>query len=483
MSSGSINIGVGGGGADGVAGGDLGGVYPNPIVTSVAHVVSGILPVADGGTNSNATLNNNRILVSSGDKMVENAALTASSPLRTDGSGLPTIGSTSLANEVVGQLPLSQTSGSLSLTSQVSGVLPLSQTSGSISLSLQVSGTLPLSQTSGSISLTTQVVNNLPLSQTSGSISLTAQVSGTLPAANVSTLVGVDIISSVGSTTYTKDPLARSMLIEVISGGCGGGGGSSTALGTQCAGGGGGGPGLVVQAWVDAADMKTICSVTIGAGGPGGASTSSGNGNAGANGSQSSIGINNGFNLLAPANSGAIAQGGSSAQASRNGTGGATSLQTKFPYGCPTGGISTSGSLALDPNIGVYHPGPGGGASGLSAGAVLGTPANGSRFTRFEWNDLATVSSATMGGGGAAGTTASGSSNGVAGAAGPYPAFGQGGGGGVGATGSSTFIAGAGGAGGTPGGGGGGGGSCANGFASGAGGNGARGEIRIWKYS
>ena len=115
------------------------------------------------------------------------------------------VGSVSLTNQVVNNLPLSQTSGSISLTNQVSGNLPLSQTSGSISLTNQVVNNLPLSQTSGSISLTNQVVNNLPLSQTSGSISLTAQVSGVLPAANTQPLSS--LTGSVSLVTQVSDLL------------------------------------------------------------------------------------------------------------------------------------------------------------------------------------------------------------------------------------------------------------------------------------
>lgn len=158
---------------------------------SLTNQVNGILPIANGGTNFATSLNNNRFVISSGGAILESVVVTANSPLRSDANGLPTVGSLSLTNEVVGNLPLSQTSGSISLTNKVVGNLPLSQTSGSISLTAQVSGVLPaanssgLNLLSGSVSLINQVVNNLPLSQTSGSISLTAQVSGILPAAQV----------------------------------------------------------------------------------------------------------------------------------------------------------------------------------------------------------------------------------------------------------------------------------------------------------
>ncbi len=53
------------------------GVLSNgTIVLTAASDVSGILPVANGGTNSGTALNNNRIMVSSGGAIVEAAALT-----------------------------------------------------------------------------------------------------------------------------------------------------------------------------------------------------------------------------------------------------------------------------------------------------------------------------------------------------------------------------------------------------------------------
>src|ERR1043165_1500547 len=105
-----------------------------------------------GGSGGTVTLINTNGLVTGG-------------PITT--TGTLTVSSIDLTNQVVNNLPLSQTSGSLSLVNRVVGNLPLSQTSGSISLTNQVSGNLPLSQTSGSISLTTQVSGVLPLANTS----------------------------------------------------------------------------------------------------------------------------------------------------------------------------------------------------------------------------------------------------------------------------------------------------------------------------
>lgn len=51
--------------------------------------VSGILPIANGGTNSNTTLNNNRIIQSLGGALVEAPAITAARALKSDANGIP----------------------------------------------------------------------------------------------------------------------------------------------------------------------------------------------------------------------------------------------------------------------------------------------------------------------------------------------------------------------------------------------------------
>lgn len=51
--------------------------------------VTGILPVANGGTNSSAALNNNRVMQSSGGAVVEAAAITAARALKSDANGIP----------------------------------------------------------------------------------------------------------------------------------------------------------------------------------------------------------------------------------------------------------------------------------------------------------------------------------------------------------------------------------------------------------
>lgn len=52
--------------------------------------VTGVLPIANGGTNSSAALSNNRIIRSTSGGLVEAAAITASRVLLSDSNGIPT---------------------------------------------------------------------------------------------------------------------------------------------------------------------------------------------------------------------------------------------------------------------------------------------------------------------------------------------------------------------------------------------------------
>lgn len=57
---------------------------------SLTTQVSGVLPIANGGTNSSTTLNNNRVMQSSGSAIIEAAAITAARALISDANGIPT---------------------------------------------------------------------------------------------------------------------------------------------------------------------------------------------------------------------------------------------------------------------------------------------------------------------------------------------------------------------------------------------------------
>lgn len=56
---------------------------------SLTSMVTGVLPIANGGTNSSAALNNNRIIISSGGAIVEDVAITGNRALASNASGIP----------------------------------------------------------------------------------------------------------------------------------------------------------------------------------------------------------------------------------------------------------------------------------------------------------------------------------------------------------------------------------------------------------
>lgn len=66
-----------------------GGTTPSWAAVSLTADVSGVLPVANGGTNSSLSLNNNRIIQSSGGSIIEATAITATRALVSDASGIP----------------------------------------------------------------------------------------------------------------------------------------------------------------------------------------------------------------------------------------------------------------------------------------------------------------------------------------------------------------------------------------------------------
>ena len=67
--------------------------------------VSGILPIANGGTNSSTALSGSSIVVSNGSALIQGAAGTTSTVLHGDAAGAPTYGQVALASEVSGDLP------------------------------------------------------------------------------------------------------------------------------------------------------------------------------------------------------------------------------------------------------------------------------------------------------------------------------------------------------------------------------------------
>lgn len=87
LTAGSTKITISGTGTGSVIGA---GVSVDVNEANLTHNnIGGTLSIAKGGTNSTAALNNNRLMVSSGDKIVESTAITASKALASDTNGIP----------------------------------------------------------------------------------------------------------------------------------------------------------------------------------------------------------------------------------------------------------------------------------------------------------------------------------------------------------------------------------------------------------
>jgi hypothetical protein len=94
--------------------------------------VTGILPVANGGTNSGNTLTNSKIIVSSAGQIIEGPAGTTTTVLHGDASGLPAYGPVNLTTDVSNILPVSN--GGTGISSITSNNLIYGNGNGPVSL-------------------------------------------------------------------------------------------------------------------------------------------------------------------------------------------------------------------------------------------------------------------------------------------------------------------------------------------------------------
>lgn len=136
---------------------------------ALATDISGILPIANGGTNSSTALSGSSIIVSNGTQIVQGAAGTSTTLLHGNASGVPTYSAVSLTADVSGVLPVAN--GGTNSSTALSG--------SSIMIS---NGTQVIQGTAGTT--TTVLHGNAAGSPTYGAVSLTADISGILPLAN-----------------------------------------------------------------------------------------------------------------------------------------------------------------------------------------------------------------------------------------------------------------------------------------------------------
>jgi hypothetical protein len=283
----------------------------------------------------------------------------------------------------------------------------------------------------------------------------------------------VQAYKTPGTFTWTKPAGAKAVFVFVSAGGGGGGGGAVSGTNGARGGGGAGGGGGFTQIWMNAADLPSTVTVTVGAGGAGGASRPAGTTSSGLIGSPGGATSFGSFVRAAPGaagNQGTIASGGTA------GGGASVSLF------CFTGltvlgggnGATTNGSAGGDTS--TFQPLPAqNGGGGAGAAANVTTAANGGAGGGKLYNSSQSGTTVAMtGGAGGIGSTATPA---VAGTT-TY-AFGWCGTGGGGGFYRTATNGGTGGVGGSPSGGGGGGGGSDVSNASGAGGNGGPGYCLV----
>ena len=300
-----------------------------------------------------------------------------------------------------------------------------------------------------------------------------------------------------GTFTWIKDPRCKSITVMMWAGGGGGGGGIPNDV--DITGGSGGGGGAMRVLHIDAFDLESSETFTVGSGGTGGAESQDGS----AGGLTSFAGFNvygGGAGCCFTAGD-AVGWGGAGGGVGGVGDNGRYTGTGPPVGGRPThsvdagrvffpGGGGANGQAGSTYGLSAEYGGGGGGGGNTSnaapgGGSLYGGGGGGCGGRETDVNGASGGASGQMvsGSGGSGGTTAGQGTNGSDGANGTKGSGGAGGGGG-GSSSSNNNNGGNGGHGGSPGGGGGGGGGCkATGTGiAGTGGNGGDGKIIIIEH-
>jgi hypothetical protein len=113
------------------------GVAPSYGKVGLTTHVTGILPIANGGTNSGTALSGSTIMVSNGTQIVQGTAGTTTTVLHGNAAGAPTYGAVALTTDVSGILPLANGGTNANLTAVAGGIVY----SGASAMAITAAGT------------------------------------------------------------------------------------------------------------------------------------------------------------------------------------------------------------------------------------------------------------------------------------------------------------------------------------------------------
>jgi hypothetical protein len=111
--------------------------------------VSGVLPIANGGTNSSTALSGSSIAISNGTSIVQGAAGTSTTLLHGNAAGAPTYGAADLTTDVTGVLPMANGGTNKNMTATLGGMFV--SDSDSAELLTGTTGQIPQFNTAGAM--------------------------------------------------------------------------------------------------------------------------------------------------------------------------------------------------------------------------------------------------------------------------------------------------------------------------------------------
>jgi hypothetical protein len=159
---------------------------------SLTADVSGVLPIANGGTNSSTALSGSSIAISNGTAIVQGAAGTTTTVLHGNASGAPTYSAVSLTADITGTLPVGN-GGTGSSTAPSSGQLPIGNAGGTAYAPQSMSGDATISN-AGALTLAT-------VATAGTNTKITFNVKGLVTSATAATLASSDYANQ--GTTVT----------------------------------------------------------------------------------------------------------------------------------------------------------------------------------------------------------------------------------------------------------------------------------------